>query len=499
MEKKGFTLIELLAVIVILAIIALIATPIILNIINDVKEKSRERSVENIIKASELYYGSSNFKNENKNEIEIYDEVIKNVDGEKPSNGQIFINKDGQISFSLEYDGVSYVKLYDSSNYTKEEISYLADVSNQKNSTTELFFNGPLKKEQIEKIITVLSSEVPEKLKANSWDVSAQKNGKIMAWYDDSDGNGLYEVYIGQDGGVKANPNSKFAFKYLNNLKEADFTYLNTGLVTTMQGMFYYCSNLIEIKSINNFNVSNVTDMMGMFLKCNSLRELDLNQWNTSKVRDMSYLFGECKSLMLLDVSNFNTSKVTTMRSMFCECNNLQNLDVSSFVTSNVESFGWMFYGCSKLTTLDVSNFDTKKAKQLELMFYGCTKLKELDLSSFNTSNVEDISSLVAVCSNLEKINVSNWNTSKIEDMGQVFFGCTKLTSLDLRSWNTSSATKMIYMFYNTSNLKSIYVGENWIINEDTPVTDMFSGSATKNVDQLCKPDSTYEWCVVTG
>ena len=46
MKKNGFTLIELLAVIVILAIIALIATPIILNIINDAKEESSERSVE---------------------------------------------------------------------------------------------------------------------------------------------------------------------------------------------------------------------------------------------------------------------------------------------------------------------------------------------------------------------------------------------------------------------------------------------------------------------
>ena len=46
MRKNGFTLIELLAVIVILAIIALIATPIILDIINDAREESNERSVE---------------------------------------------------------------------------------------------------------------------------------------------------------------------------------------------------------------------------------------------------------------------------------------------------------------------------------------------------------------------------------------------------------------------------------------------------------------------
>ena len=46
MKNKGFTLIELLAVIVILAIIALIATPIILGIINDVREESNKRSIE---------------------------------------------------------------------------------------------------------------------------------------------------------------------------------------------------------------------------------------------------------------------------------------------------------------------------------------------------------------------------------------------------------------------------------------------------------------------
>ena len=49
--KKGFTLIELLAVIVILAIIALIATPIILNIISNVKDTAILRSSESYVSA----------------------------------------------------------------------------------------------------------------------------------------------------------------------------------------------------------------------------------------------------------------------------------------------------------------------------------------------------------------------------------------------------------------------------------------------------------------
>jgi len=54
MKKSGFTLIELLAVIVILAIIALIATPIILNIIQDVRKESSKTSAQNYLKAVEL-------------------------------------------------------------------------------------------------------------------------------------------------------------------------------------------------------------------------------------------------------------------------------------------------------------------------------------------------------------------------------------------------------------------------------------------------------------
>lgn len=44
--KRGFTLIELLAVIVILAIISLIAVPIVVNIISDSKENSKNRNAE---------------------------------------------------------------------------------------------------------------------------------------------------------------------------------------------------------------------------------------------------------------------------------------------------------------------------------------------------------------------------------------------------------------------------------------------------------------------
>ena len=53
MKKTGFTLIELLAVITILALIILIATPQVVKIINNSKERARKESVELYGKAIE--------------------------------------------------------------------------------------------------------------------------------------------------------------------------------------------------------------------------------------------------------------------------------------------------------------------------------------------------------------------------------------------------------------------------------------------------------------
>lgn len=63
-KNKGFTLIELLAVIVVLAIIALIATPMVMNVVRNIKKESVEISVQNIMNVAENYY-LTNLKEDN--------------------------------------------------------------------------------------------------------------------------------------------------------------------------------------------------------------------------------------------------------------------------------------------------------------------------------------------------------------------------------------------------------------------------------------------------
>jgi prepilin-type N-terminal cleavage/methylation domain-containing protein len=55
MNKKGFTLIELLAVIVIIAIILSVTVPLVMGIIDDVRDAANERQKELIVKAAEKY------------------------------------------------------------------------------------------------------------------------------------------------------------------------------------------------------------------------------------------------------------------------------------------------------------------------------------------------------------------------------------------------------------------------------------------------------------
>ena len=103
MNKKAFTLIELLAVIVILAIIALIAVPIIINIINGTKEKSKEIGKDLYLKAVEQAILKKNLKEEfNPSTCTVQKDgnldcngttLTVEVEGEKPCSGTITITK----------------------------------------------------------------------------------------------------------------------------------------------------------------------------------------------------------------------------------------------------------------------------------------------------------------------------------------------------------------------------------------------------------------------
>ena len=131
--KKGFTLIELLAVIVILAIIALIAVPIVVNIINDSKKESLQRSidlymdhVQKIITKEQMSHSRFNPKiceiEETGNLICNGEKLKIEMKGTKPNAGIIKIDNGKIIYGGVVLDGLKY-KL--KSDGTKEVKKYI--------------------------------------------------------------------------------------------------------------------------------------------------------------------------------------------------------------------------------------------------------------------------------------------------------------------------------------------------------------------------------------
>ena len=318
------------------------------------------------------------------------------------------------------------------------------------------------------------NKDVPNNAVA-SWDVSANKNGSVMAWVvaDESDST-KYHLYIGGESGVIANQDSSYLFYNFKALTEITFgDNFDTSNVTSMYYMFSNCSNLTTL-DLSKWNTSNVTSMSSMFTDCSNLTILDVSKWDTSNVTDMSLMFYNCSSLTTLDVSNWNTSNVTSMSNMFLGCSSLTSLDVSKWDTGKVTSMYSMFFGCSSLTTLDVSKFNTSQVTDMQSMFSGCNSLTTLDVSNWNTSNVTSMSNMFQSCSRLTILNVSNFDTSNVTDMRYMFSSCSNLTTLDVSKFNTSQVTDMQSMFSYCRSLTTIDVSE-WDTSNVKNMDKMFS------------------------
>lgn len=248
-----------------------------------------------------------------------------------------------------------------------------------------VYLGHEIDRTKIETLTFLDTNEVP--LNAlESWDVSEKGNGSIMAYILDEDNDGMWEMFIGQNGGVIANPNSTCLFLFLDHLTEINgIEKLDTADVTDMEDMFCYCRSLQHL-NLSALNTSNVSSLMTMFNYCLKLETLDVS-FDTSKVTTMAGMFNWCNSLTSLDLSGFNTKNVIDMQSMFFGCYELKELNISSFDTSNVTDMSDMFSECRKLSILDLSSFVINKVTNVDYMFYNMPENAILKVKDVNTQN----------------------------------------------------------------------------------------------------------------
>jgi len=90
---------------------------------------------------------------------------------------------------------------------------------------------------------------------------------------------------------------------YENNILKIKLKGINN--ITNISYMFSYCSSLISLPDISNWNTNYAISMNNMFDRCSSLISLpDISNWNTHNVYNMSNMFYKCSSLISLpDIS----------------------------------------------------------------------------------------------------------------------------------------------------------------------------------------------------
>ena len=362
------------------------------------------------------------------------------------------------------------------------------------------FAGGPIANSQIESIKFVTDKK---QVTGTQWDASEARNNSVIAGYMDSDGNGLYEIYIAANSEkttkIYVPEDVSYMFYECSNLATIDIQNLDTSKTTNMNSMFAMCENLTTLE-LQNFDTSNVEDMENMFYGCENLEILDLSKFVTTEVTTMSNMFQGCKKIVELNLENFDTSKVIDMNGMFYECENLETLNLSNFNTVEVTDMSWMFYNCKNIKTLDLSNFDTSNVVDMSAMFSTCENLTTLNINNFNTEQVTDMNAMFSDCKKLKKLNLNNFNVSKVEDMSFMFSECNELSELDLGKQFTKIANENEGIFDGFENEiiikvpKAIYAGENEIkLNNGTTEIITF----LDNVKVECK--YKIEWTQISN
>ena len=205
-----------------------------------------------------------------------------------------------------------------------------------------------------------------------------------------------------------------------------------------------------------------------------ALRSINgMENLNTTSVTDMSGMFADCCNLTTLDLSGFSTDNVTDMSNMFDNCVGLASLNLSNWTLTNKSPLESL-RGSTLLKSLTMQN--VWMPQNMEKMFKDFTSLTTLDLAYCHTEYVTSMYQLFDGCINLTTLNLENWDTGNVTDMGYVFNNCMSLKKLDLRNIDTQATESMNGMFNDCSTLRTVYVGEDWSVDNVTSSTNMFNG-----------------------
>ena len=340
MKRNAFTLIELLAVIVILAIIALIAVPIVINIINDAKEESLKRSVQNYLDAATEAITKENLKtkynpdeckiqdngdlicSENGNELNTSNgtkELVIDIKGKKPGSGTIKL-KDGKITNIINLSLNDTKFMFDSKgNIVINENTQIAGLYDENNNLLATW----------DELVNVYKLDITKDYNR------IEDQGTMYSVLNNNDKLKNGKILIIEENAV----NNKIGNRAFEGCKSLTSVIIPNSVTSIGDRSFHECTNL------TNIEIPNTVMSIGQraFYRCSSLKSIIIPN-NITSIG--VWTFYECTSLENITLGNSVTS---IEDSAFFGCSSLTNITIPSSVTDI--SFD-AFKNCSSLTSV---------------------------------------------------------------------------------------------------------------------------------------------------
>lgn len=352
-KENGITLIALVITIIVLLILSGVTITMIvgqngiLSQANTAKEETiiatEKEQIEIALVTYEMY-------NREKDKYDLIEEEtgqkILNIEEEYVLKGEI-----------IEFEsGRKYL-------ITENKVEYMRDLENAiiiaggTSNSSYLQGSTTYLRKDVE-LIELVNNKIISKNAIDSWDISQNKDGSVVAWITDDDNNNLYEWHIGANYRIKANAEMTWYFRGFTNLKNIiGLEYMDFYQTTSVSSMF---GNDINLKSIDiDFsNAKNLTAIGAIFSGCRSLESVNLNSLDNTKITSLKEVFMSCEKLEYIDFSNWNIGNITNMNFLFYGCSNLKQINMSNFtVDGSLES---TFYGCNINVKVLVKDEETK-------------------------------------------------------------------------------------------------------------------------------------------
>ena len=255
--------------------------------------------------------------------------------------------------------------------------------------------------------------------------------------------------------------------------------------VTTMSGMFRYCSSLNQ--SIDHWDVSTIITFSQTFYGCTTFNQ-PLNSWNLSSCSSTSGMFYGCSNFNQ-PLSNWNTSNILNLSAMFVNCvtfNQPLTTSGNKWNVSAVTDMNQTFSGCANFNQ-PLNSWNTLAVTNMSYMFYGAANFNQ-PLSNWNTSAVTNMSGMFRLAQVFNQPLTTNgnmWNVSAVKDFSSMFQQAF-LFNKSLSSWNTSSALNMSGMFkassaFNNGLSSGLSGSLNFVTNLVTNMFEMFYAASAFN------------------